>query len=297
MLSSFIASPNAKNWAKIQIYESLLSILMLIIFGSFTYLFFFNPQAPYQSLGLVPGNSGLLGFPNCQDSTTYNNVFTLSLCDLKFFNAAAYNVGEELMFVPIVLGMVPGLLISININFFGISMGFSNLQLVPPSITSVFDRFLQVFLSLMVLNQVQVLLVASSLLFLSLFVTLGLIARTLGFTRTFGGAMIALGLGLGLVYPMLVSITYGFVDYQMGQLSFLNGGSFVGVLLGALLSMLTTSVLSSSIISLFTGICYLVAGLTFLPFLNFLILDTFIIDLSSALGEKIDFMSLLTGLV
>ena len=42
---------------------------------------------------------------------------------------------------------------------------------------------------------------------------------------------------------------------------------------------------------------YMLAGFTFIPFLNFIIVDTFIIDFSQAIGERMDFMSLLAGVV
>jgi len=40
-----------------------------------------------------------------------------------------------------------------------------------------------------------------------------------------------------------------------------------------------------------------IAGLTFIPFLNFTIVDAFIVDFSRAIGEKIDFMTLLLGII
>ncbi|EQD57918.1 hypothetical protein B2A_04611, partial [mine drainage metagenome] len=39
------------------------------------------------------------------------------------------------------------------------------------------------------------------------------------------------------------------------------------------------------------------AGLTFIPFLNFTILDAFIVDFSKVMGEKVSFMALLSNLV
>ena len=45
------------------------------------------------------------------------------------------------------------------------------------------------------------------------------------------------------------------------------------------------------------AIAAVVAGLTFIPFLNFTIVDAFIVDFSKAIGERLDFMSLLIGVV
>ena len=47
----------------------------------------------------------------------------------------------------------------------------------------------------------------------------------------------------------------------------------------------------------FLELGYLVAGLTFIPFINLVLLDVFVIDMSSAIGTKISFMTLLNGLV
>ena len=39
------------------------------------------------------------------------------------------------------------------------------------------------------------------------------------------------------------------------------------------------------------------AGLLLIPFVNFLIIDVFIIDFSKVIGEKMDFMKILTGII
>ncbi len=304
MLGGIISSPNAKNWSRIQIYEALLSMFMLLLFSAFSYLFFINPQGAYRSLNLVPGDAAL--HTGCTDS---NNIFSLAVCDLNLFNSAAETFGGMMIFIPFITGLVPGInIILAPILGSGISL-FLSLSLLPPSIASTFSNGFKALLTLLILNHIQLLLLSGALLFLSLFVTIGLVARTLGFSKSFGGAMIALGLGLGLVYPLLVSITYGFVDYSADLTCFTSlGCTYLGGGLdyvGIFESLLATIMIFLGLPSPWTGnfaqlirwFGYLVAGFTFIPFLNFLIVDAFIIELSSALGEKLDFMSLLTGII
>jgi hypothetical protein len=299
MLSSVVASPNARNWAKIQIYETLLSMLMLLFFAAFSYLFFVNPQTAYQSINLVPGSTTAPAATTQCTGSSYNSIFALSMCDLTFFNGAAYQVGDLLLFVPVVTGLFLGVSVGVSPTS-GISVGFNVLSLLPPSLSQIFSMGFKVLMTLMILNQIQLLLLAGSVLFLSFFVTLGLFARTLGFSRSFGGAMIALGLGLGLVYPLLVSMTYGFVDYQLQATGILGSnpaGWFVAILTLYNIPFTSTSSASISLANIIKGLSYFIAGFTFIPFLNFMVLDAFIVDLSRALGEKLDFMSLLSGII
>ncbi|MEM3460077.1 MAG: hypothetical protein QXO24_02535, partial [Candidatus Micrarchaeaceae archaeon] len=54
---------------------------------------------------------------------------------------------------------------------------------------------------------------------------------------------------------------------------------------------------ASAILSVLMYLGIFAIGLLFIPILNFIILDAFIIDFSRAVGEKIDFMSLLVRMV
>lgn len=283
-LSSVVASSNAKRWARIQIYEALLSMILLLLFGTLSYIFFINPEPAYNAASLVPGA--------CTSST---NMFSLSLCDLQQFNNNAYNVGGVLLWVPFVTGLLPGLWIQFQ-PWEGIIFSTYTPPLLPPSIGNIFSIGLKTFMIMMLLNQVQVYLLATAPFFLAFFITIGLVARTIGFTRSFGGAMIALGLGLGLVYPLLISITYGYIDVQLvakGISSFTVGSLFTALLV--LFSFIPST--GISIANLLVLCCYLMLGFTFIPFLNFLIMDAFIVDFSKAFGERLDFMTLLSGLV
>jgi hypothetical protein len=301
ILSGISASQNAKRWARVQIYEALLSIIMLAILGTFWYVFMLNPQTAYQSLGMVPTYSTYSGGtpsgapPDCSTAT---NIFALSQCDLNFFTDLVYDVGQLVMYVPFVTGLFPGISIGIT-PFKGLSLSIYVASLLPPTIGQMFSIGLKAFLMCALISQLQVLLLACAPFFLAFFLVMGLVARTLGFTRSFGGAMIALGLGLGLVYPLLISITYGYIDSQLislGVVTLLGQGAFL-TYFQIIFSLFGIIAAQSNSAVLFAQFGYLIAGFTFIPFLNFLILDAFIVDFSKAFGEKLDFMSLLSGLI
>ncbi len=296
-LSGTIASTNARNWSRMQIYEALLSLVLIAIFGAFSYMFFINPQGAFGALNLVPSTAGALP---CNEATT---IFTLASCDLAQFNIATFKMANIWYLMAFMISLVPSLSISIApipaVAGIGASLGM-------PGIIPLFDAALLIFafagtITIMILQEIQMVLISSALLFLSLFLTLGLISRTFGFSKTFGGAMIAFGLGLGLIYPLLVSLTYGYIDVQahLGCLAssscqtLFSSTAFFRAFWGLL--VLGTS--SSSMAPFYLQIGYLMAGLTFIPFLNFIILDAFIIDFSQAIGERMDFMSLLSQIV
>jgi len=285
-LASIINSPTARTWSRMQIYEALLSIAMLIIFSFFAYLFLLNPVNAFNSIGLLPSS--------CTSAYGVNSIFTLSACDLSTFNNYAFSSASILFGASYVLGFAPGLKVTIKMPTQPtVSATLSLDSVLSTSIENILTVSFNAILFMLVLNQLQLLLISSSLLFLFVFFVLGIIARTFGFSRSFGGVMIAFAIGLGLVYPLLVSITYGFIDTQI-SISEIN--SIENLLVSLLLSPLLPLV-SKVIEPVFAFMGYLVAGMTFIPFLNFLILDAFIVDFSSAIGERVSFLSLMSGFV
>jgi hypothetical protein len=288
-LSGTINSTAARNWARVQIYEAMLSGFMLILFLVFATLFFISPSGPFGSVGLPPGGYGC---------GTASDLYQLATCDLAIFNANALGAFYSVFNVATFLGMTSG----INVNFSPTRAAATNLDagggLALPSIFPVGAETMLGFtfsaiIVTVLLNQVQLVILAGSLMWIAFFLTLGLIARSFGFSRSFGGTMIAIGLGLGFVFPLAVSLTYGYIDTQLVQLGCTASG------LGGCTVSLTASLISSfaGLITYqgFTGgawvgqLAMLGAGLTFIPFLNFTLVETFILDFSKAIGEKIDF--------
>lgn len=285
-LAGTINSPTARTWSRMQIYEALLSIAILLIFSFFAYLFLINPQHAFGAIGLLPSQ--------CSGNNVFD-IFTLATCDLSTFNNDAFSLAGTLYKATYYLGFAPGFSVTTApLPAQPYIKGSAELpSILAPSIETSLSLAFNGILAMLVLNQVQLLLISASMLFLFVFFALGIIARTFGFSRSFGGVLIAFALGLGLIYPILVSLTYGFISVQLNIYPI---SSDLGTLLLGLISPIaqtSTTVLTTLAVS--AG--YYVAGLTFIPFLNFLILDAFIVDFSKSIGEKIDFMSLLSGLV
>lgn len=299
MLSGLAGSSEMKGWSMNQITEGITSIILLMIFIAFAYLFVLNPVNAYSSIGILP--------TQCTGVTT---IYSLAMCDIGTFTGYANNMVQFLFFVSFFSGLSPGFNVGITTPISGVTFSFSLNNVIPVQEENLLSAGFSALLFLMLLNQIQVLLISGALLFLSLFLTLGIIARTFGITRSFGGALIAFGLGLGLVYPLLVTITYGIINTNLVSFSFgstLSGAiqGIIGIIFAAFSR--GTANLGTSYLCFFPGanggcgfiqqIGYLAVGLTFIPVIIFTILDVFIRDLSRLMGVQMEFMALLGGLL
>lgn len=310
MLAKVTHSQGARAWAMSQIYEALLSLVMLLIFFSFVSVLFINPQTAYGSLGLVPSGC-----------TSSSNVFELAVCDMTTFNNNALFLTNVAFVTEYILGLSPGA----SITFFKaplvdlaspVTVSLKVSEFMPSIVplvsyaSSTID--LKVLLLAITVSDVQSILLGGSILFLSFFITIGLVSRIFGFSRSFGGLMVAFGLGLGIVYPLLVTITYGFITTNMlSSSNILSLLPNIGkALVGAVVGSLSVSPLSATsffslvgapvvdeIVLIFKDIGYTVVGLSLIPFMNFMLLETFITDFSSAIGERMSFMVLLGGFI
>jgi len=304
VLSPLMGRTDIKNWARYQIYAILLSLVLISIFGAFsTLLCTVNPAPALNSVGLIPGNCGSTG-----------TLYGIALCDVYTFNNDAIDVANNYMFaIAMIFAFVPNVDFAINfipgLNGFGIS---GDLEIIPLLMSKSMGTILNGLAMGIVLNQVQLLLISTSLLFFSVFMAIGLIARMFGVTRTFGGAAIAFAIGLGFVYPMLVAITYGFIDnalaYAYSKFALALIGDIIAIvisIIAAFFSFGAATVASVvSVILLYTSVEWFMIyigivglGLYLIPFINFVITDIFIIDFSRAIGEKIDLLSMLSRIV
>ncbi len=296
-LSSLIRSENAKVWSRFQIYEAFLSIVLILAFGSISYLFFLSPQTVFSKLNLVPA-----------PCTSATQLYTLAACDIGLFNNASFSFARYALYTTYLVSLITGLSPDIKIDPIPATPSIS-IEIKPPSIfpsgtSNLVGLLYTTILFTLIFNQLQLIILAGSVLFLSFFLTIGLVARTLGFLRTFGGAMIAFGLGLGVVYPLIVSITYGYIDVSANlaclQSTYCAATTVGSALFGLMFSSqtyLNATVLPAAIGTLFTNVGYIIAGLTIIPVLNIAIVDAFIIDFSSAIGEKMSFGQLFSNLI
>jgi hypothetical protein len=304
MLGQFAGRESMRVWAKVKIYEILLSLLTVVLFLFLvSFIFSLNFQQIFSSVGLVP--------QECMPpSLTATDFFSLAICNMHQFNQQLLNLNGLLYYISLRLSMVPQLTINASkvIKYLsGISGLGGSITLQPPSAFDTFMGYgLDVLYFAFVLTQVQLLLLAASLLLFSLFMSIGLISRMFVITRSFGGAMVAFGIGLGILFPLMVNLTYGFINVGLDANSSIFTATSLaimvtGILGIALVFLFATSPLSGPFIVLlqsfltFAGL--IAVGLTIIPIINFLVIDSFIIDFSQAVGERMSFMSLLTNLI
>ncbi len=350
-LSEFIGRNDIKTWVRVKIYDALLSVVFILIFAAFGTLLFTIPVAStLQSVKLFPGSGGSTP-SECasQSPTKVNNLYSVASCDMFLFNFYEANVNLYIFYTFLLTSAVaPEIGFSLNFgsgslgsgsgtggspssgsstgNLGGnIGIGASGIEIFPQYASYKFlGPVLDLFYGLILLNQVQLILIAASALIFSIFMALGLIARAFVVTRTFGGAMIAFAIGIGFIYPLLVSINYGFLVYALStntlsSLVNLSSGTiaFFGVplmfinLMASLTTGLTGSALSffslgsypyTQLVGAFPSYLFeyfglVISGLMFIPVLELVLVDVFIIDFSQAIGERMDLLSLFTRLL
>jgi hypothetical protein len=304
VLGGFLGSPTARGWSRAQIYEALLSLALLIIFISFWGVFSLNPTSAFSSLGLLPtACSGKAATSVASTAPAVDSLFSLAACDLSTFNHNATTLYTTLFYAAFFIAFAPSISISGSVGTAWVPVSIStSFGLVPALVERILQNFLVVMLLAFIINQMQIILLSSSILFLSFFITIGLVSRIFGFSRRFGGLMITLGLALGFVYPLLVSITYGYIDVQIQAINigtWVTAGELWSVIIGSFKTMFTGTYTPIAFFSNNTYILTgnLILGFSLVPIINFLILDAFVIDFSSALGERLDFFTLMSGLL
>ncbi len=302
MLSSTINSNNGRRWAKIQVFQGFVALFFIFIFLTLASLMFGNPQSTFGGAGVVP--------PTC---TSTDSIFTLASCNIATFLIISSSIFQLFSYASYLCGLVPGFSLTVSVpSTIGLSLGTSLPSILPRSAEEYLSVMMDFLLFAIMLNQLQMLMIAVAPLLFSILITIGLLAWAAGFSRSFGGAMIAFAIGLGILYPILVSLTYGFINTSiLASLSSLGPGISVsqivnlGVSILSLLSVFASNLVSAFLLGEFTPQLatilieygYIFAGLTFIPFLNFMVLDAFVSDFSKLMGERMSFMSLLGNLV
>lgn len=315
---------NIGLWVKAKIYEVLFSLVLVFIFFFMVQAFLaINPVPAFQSAGLAQPSFDpsvcpqvKSPYPNAQDpvqllgngQTVPTDMYALSICDMKQFLSSTADLNEFVFWLSVRLSLVPQITVNLESLFtsvaeygLGLKMQFF---LIPFGIDQLLSWFLGIFNTLFMANNVQLLLLASAAMFFSVLMAIGLIARVFVITRTFGGSMIALAIGIGILYPFLVCVTYGFINtgIQANNVLLNPWADLFTVILPIFFGFVFSGLpfTNAMLPQLFSSLVYfgLVAvGLTLIPLLNFVILDTFVIDFSKAFGERIDFLSVLTNVI
>ena len=331
-ISPLIGRSNIQSWIRVKIYDEILSVFLIIIFASFaTSLCSINPVGILGSVNLLPvacNPNPTTASPDLSSLVTLsggslslpmpNNLYSVSICDMYVFNNYLTYLNFFTFYAALITEMTP----TLNFNYLGpplaVQPSFAVAISYLPDLSGIKmgRAILNAVYGFLLVNDVQLIILSAAPLIFAIFMAIGLISRAFGIGRTFGGAMIAFAIGIGFVYPLLVSISYGFIDYGLTTVSsHFTGNAFVLPVLGLLtlfgkLAVVLINFISSSttlsspsavfaIIPeyLFMYIGLISMGMLFIPFLNLVILNTFILDFSQALGERMDFLSLLTNII
>ncbi len=325
-IGPFIGSINSiRPWVKVKIYELLLSIILILIFASIaTSLCTADPYDIFSSVGLVSSQC-----TPTSTSTPVSNLYSLAMCNMYQFNGYVGEFNEFIYLTvmayaisPVVIAGPFALGSGTTTAGSGKGVGFqpipgspagavftTEFMIDPASLLTKANKFEPFIINAMyvftLLTQLQLILLAASPYLFAFFMAIGLIARAFGATRTFGGAMIAFGIGIGFIYPVMTSLTYGFLDHAIEHTSttsllaplvspLITG---IDIITGTYLGTALPAALNSLVESIFMSIGLILVGVIFINLLNFMILDAFIADFSQALGERMDFLSLLTNVI
>ncbi|MEM3199146.1 MAG: hypothetical protein QXD11_00160 [Candidatus Micrarchaeaceae archaeon] len=288
-LSSLLALPTMKHWAINQVYEALIGIILFIALLGLYYLITSNPVPFFNALGVVSNS--------CEGAQT---IFDLGACNLATFTKGAFTDFAALYYLSFFASLNPKITMTMTIppSAYGVNIS-DEFTILPNTIPSMLSNFMGILLFMLLLNQIQMLFMSASWLFFGLFISIGFVGWIFGISRSFGGTMIALAIGLGLIYPLLISITYGFINLQSPSslITFFNDENQIAQQFASLTFSNLPLSFTSFVADLLSIFAPIVAGLTFIPFLNFMILDAFILDFSQSMGEKISFLIMLNNVI
>lgn len=282
-------------WAKEQMQEAVLSmVIVLFVIGFVSFLC----SLDLRTLGMenscvcvdAAGNPVLTEtYPACTTGSSCNFVdagysLLMSMYQTTMFGFVTTTSMQSLLSMAssFIIGKAPGK-VGIVVAPFGM------LGDIASSLTAAMVVLMTS--ALLTLTQ-MILLKMTERIFVILF-PIGIILRSFGATKGFGGGLIAIALGFFLFYPLLVILFYGSligsvqIDYSNMTTSLQGKGLdastsnwFGGDLLGPLVGFVGKTIL----------------GAILIPMLMFMILISFVKGLSTALGEEVD-VSNLTRLI
>ncbi|MGC8629087.1 MAG: hypothetical protein ACP5T4_02655 [Candidatus Micrarchaeia archaeon] len=311
-LSPLFGRNDLRAWARTEIFEVLLSLLFIFIF--------------FAIFAIINGiNFGSVYGPLSPSTCTGNtNLTTLAMCDTSYFGGYVSILNQvmyQLSFVASLTGTwavttQPTTLASIipetgstssgagNPNAQPTTKPYANLiikfiySLAPGGFVGAYFMYMSILFMFYILLRVLLILLATAPVLVSIFMGVGLIARIFPVTRSFGGALIAFGVGIGIILPLLLAMSYGFMDVAIENTNpAVNLNTFVQAVTG--LVNLITIVLTGNFITYspaLLALAFILIGVLFVPVIDLVLVDVFVRDFSQSVGERMDFLSLLTNL-
>lgn len=312
-LSPWVGRSDIRTWVRVKIYDVCLSLVLIFVFlwvAGIVYNFNvgFLAQSP---INLVPSECSAA---NSAGFNPTSNIYSLAICDMYQFNVFTATLNTAQYYFTLAAGTLqPNY--QVEATFGSVQIGGPVTLLPKETGFKYLGTVVDLVYSFVLANDVQLILLSASALIFSILMSLGLIARVFTITRTFGGAMIAFAIGIGIIYPILVIANYGFINYGLDQIqpyAMEVGGSGTALGILNLAPPLVSAYTGSGVIAaifrvaalgadfgtslpeptfIYVGLVWI--GLTFIPLINLIIVDVFIIDFSQAIGERLDLLSML----
>ena len=276
-LGYVLAHQKVLRWAKEQMEEAMLSmVIVLFVIGFASFLC----SLDLRTLGMETSCSG----PSCN----FVDVGYSLLMDM--FKAITQGF--------LLVTSMQAVLSSISTMTMGKAPGGFGIIISPYAVAGdiaagLRDAMIVLMTSAIMTITQMVLIKMTESLFVILF-PIGVILRSFGATRGFGGGLIAIAIGFFVFYPLLVVLFYGSV---LGSIQTDYGG-MVDSMKANGLDATTPFWYGGNIISSFVVgfIGKVIMGAIFMPLLMFMILVAFVKGLSKSLGEEVD-VSNLTRLI
>jgi len=269
MLGNLLTHRGLLVWAKNQMYEGFVTL----IFAFFA----------LSLVGFICSLDACL-VSDCTASSPHN-AFDLAQHQLEAFSN---KIAEGFWWVAglnFVLAALVSMNLKLSVSGVGPTFSFANGL---SSTSQQLGNAMMVIVAAQVLTMAQILILRISEKMFFFLLPAGILLRSFGMTRGFGGALVAIAIGFYLIYPLSIVLFYGMLDNTVSS----------GV--NSMASQDIPSDASASGWDVMGQVCTfigtLIVGAALIPFMVFIVVVSFVKGLSSAIGEEVD-VSNLTRLV
>jgi len=344
MISGIVASNALREWAKNQMAEAFMTILLAAFLIGITGFFCgldasevtgVHVEKPPLVGGLSQLPADLLTnsiFTNAKNTGQCNSqgcfandtnwdsgtVSDIAYIQLQYFRNSMYTGIAYLFGISMFVEIIQDSSIRLQVAKIGPTFNFA--KFFEALVTGLNTGITLMGLSMLSASVQMLVLKVSEKLYLFL-LPAGLILRAFGFTRGLGGALIAVAIGLYMIYPISIVIFYGminggstayisqFTNTDMGVgtntalefLSILTGANAIVPSSDPFYLLTHPGTVMNILTTWNNGLCGIVGfglvGAALVPFLSFMITASFVTGLSRAIGDRFEFgnLSVLIG--